>query len=800
MQNVSVFAISFAVLLLELLLTRVFSVVMFHHFSFLAVSLAMTGLGLGGLIVNLRPRLFRRDNIDRSVPLLALGFGVSALVAIGVAFHTAVRLEDTAQNWQRVSLVLAASVVPFSFAGLMLAHILAFAGERIPRLYFFDLLGAALACFVMVPLTGWMGAPSALLATAGIGVASGAVLARRGGMPLVCAVFALVLVVGAGVNVSSRFIDLRFAKGGAASPTLVTRWNSFSRVEVRGTAADLERTRAPVSWGFSSRLAVRAKELHLLYDADAMTQIVGFDGDPKNVGYLLWDVTSAAHQLKLHPSVLVIGSGGGRDVLAALAAGSKTVTGVEINDITVGLLQNEFRDYTHGLYSGYPGVTIRNEDGRSFVRRTGDRYDLIQASLVDTWAASSAGAYSLTENSLYTVEAFGDYLDKLTDDGVVSFSRWYATPPTEVARTIALAREALRRRGVTDPRAHIAVVRTDTRRTGRPSLATILVKRSPFTAAEITSLARWSRDMLFDLTVLPPVTELSGSEPGFDPLFASDEDYAAYAASLSYDISPSTDDCPFFFDRVPLVGWLAYRAGLPAPTWAASELPLGSRTLLIAIAVTSINAVLLITAPLLLRGRRNRHDRIERGHLRWILYFACLGIGYIAVEIVLIQRFHLFLGKPSHALSVVLFSMLSSSAFGALAAQRLGDSLAALAKMLAVAIVAIAGLALAAGPVLAWAGGASEPVRILVAIAMVAPVGFVMGMPFPTGLRRVARLSPALVSWAWAVNGATSVLGSVLAVIVSMTAGFTASMMLGWLSYAVALAVVLRLNQNEPAP
>lgn len=304
--------------------------------------------------------------------------------------------------------------------------------------------------------------------------------------------------------------------------------------------------------------------------------------------------------------------------------------------------------------------------------------------------------------------------------------------------------------------------------------------------------------MLFDLTVLPPVTELRGSEPGFDPLFASDADYAAYAATLAYDISPSTDDCPFFFDRVPLIGWIAHRIGLPAPAWAASELPLGSRTLLIAIAVTSINAVLLIAAPLLLRSRRtNRQDPIERGHLRWIAYFACLGVGYIAVEIVLIQRFHLFLGKPSHALSVVLFSMLSSSAVGALVADRFGDSLRALSGMLGVAIVAIAGLALAAGPVVAWAGGASEPVRIAVAIAMVAPVGFVMGMPFPTGLRRVARLSPALVSWAWAVNGAMSVLGSVLAVIVSMTSGFTASMMLGWLSYAVALIVVLRLQRDE---
>ncbi len=801
----AVFAISAAVLLLELLLTRVFSVVMFHHFSFLAVSIAMSGLGLGGLLVNLRPNRFRADNLSRTIPVLAIGFGLTVIAAMWIAFHTPVRLEDSAANWQRVVAILVASLVPFTIAGLILAHILAFGGDRIPRLYFFDLLGAALACLAMVPLTGALGAPSALLIAAALGTAAGAMAGpaaaiRDAWARLACTLLALAIAGAGAANVTLGFFDLQFAKGGPSQPALVKRWNSFSRVEVRGTGADLERPRPPVSWGFSSRLSAQVRELHLLYDSDAMTQITGFDGDLARLGYLLWDVTSAAHHARTNKNVLVIGAGGGRDVLSALVAGAGSVTGVEINDITVELLQTKFRDFTHGLYVDYPGVTIVRGDGRSFVRGSPGGYDLIQASLVDTWAASSAGAYSLTENSLYTVEAFRDYFAKLSPEGMVSFSRWFAAPPTEVVRTVALAREALRREGVADPAPHIAIVRTDPNRTGRPSLATILVKRAPFTRAEVDSLADWCRQMLFDPVLLPRVEgepdAVRGTHPEFLPLVGDAAGFEATVRTLPFDATATTDDKPFFFDRVPLLGYLASRIGLPAPVWARSELPLGSRTLLIAFIVTSINALLLLAMPMLL-GPRRRAAATGVPELAWMFYFACLGLGFIAIEIVLIQRFQLLLGKPSYALSVVLFSMLSASALGALTVERLAIGVRELPRLFAVLLAVVGAVALASGPLAGAAGAASEPVRIAVAVLLVVPAGFVMGMPFPAGLRVVAATSPSLVSWAWAVNGALSVVGSVLAVIASMTAGFTASMTLGWLSYLAAL--VLLLTRLAPA-
>ncbi len=500
-------------------------------------------------------------------------------------------------------------------------------------------------------------------------------------------------------------------------------------------------------------------------------------------------MTSAAHHVRTNQHVLVIGAGGGRDVLAALAGGATSVAGVEINDVTVDLMQTLFRDYTDRLYIDHEGVAVTVEDGRSFVQHTDRQFDLIQASLVDTWAASSAGAYALAENSLYTTDAFRDYFTKLTPDGIVSFSRWYADPPVEVMRLVVLARETLTEIGVTEPARHVAIVRTDSRMTGRPSLATMLVKRSPFTAGEIEALRGWAGAMVFDLPYIPVVSgnDAAGSEAAFATMLGPAEGAASFSEKAAFDLSPTTDDRPFFFDRVPVVGWLRHRMGLPAPAWASGELPLGSRTLLVALVVTAINALLLVTLPAL-AGVSGRGLRFA-----WIAYFACLGLGYIVVEIVLIQRFNLYLGNPAYALTVVLFTMLVSSGAGSLYAERFDDP-RTLSHILAVVCAGIAVVWLTIDPFIHATLGASQRTRVVLAVLYVAPVAFLMGMPFPTGLRQAGRVSESLVPWAWAVNGATSVLGSVLAVVVSMTAGFSTSLVFAAIAYAGAWGLRTRAS------
>jgi hypothetical protein len=441
------------------------------------------------------------------------------------------------------------------------------------------------------------------------------------------------------------------------------------------------------------------------------------------------------------------------------------------------------------------------EDGRSFVERTRTRYDLITASLVDTWAASSAGAYALAENSLYTVEAFRSYLHALKPDGIVSFSRWYTNPPIEVFRVVALARQALRDIGVTRPEHHVAIVRTDSRLTGRPSLATILMKRSPFTEAELRRLSAWSAETQFDLAYLPPLASTRGSEPAFATLLGTDAEVARFFATARADLTPTTDDRPFFFDRVPLMAWLGRRLGLPGPAYADEDLPLASQILLMTFAATAAGTLLLLLLPL--SGRqpasteRADPETLIRTRLAWIAYFGCLGLGYIVVEIALIQRFNLYLGNPAYALAVVLFTMLLASGTGGFVADRWRERRAILPMMLTVCL-ALAGTLAILSRLISGTMAAPIPIRIALAVLTVAPVGFVMGMPFPTGLRQAGRISPSLVSWAWAVNGATSVTGSVLAVIVSMGVGLTASYLAGLSAYVVALGIAAGLVRSDP--
>lgn len=788
--DLGIFLASFSILLVELLLTRIFSVTMFHHFSFLAVSLAMMGLGASGLAVTLGSGRLSADRVAHVGAAAAITFAVTTVVVVEIAFRVPIRLVSSAQNWVNASLVFGLGAVPFAAGGLIVALILTHNTDRANRLYSLDLLGAALACLVFIPATIALGAPGAVLAAAAAAALTGVVLAGREAPNLrraswVTAAFMIGLVA---VNTQTGFYDVRVAKGRPRLPTLASEWNSFSRVEVIGTEQDLTARRAPLSWGYSSELnPPGVREVHLQYDADALTQITGFGGDLDSLWYLGYDVTAAPYQMRRNREVLVIGAGGGRDILTALSLGSGPVTGVEVNPLTIDLMKGRFAEFTGGIYTGYPGIEIVQDDGRNFVRRTDMRFDLIQASLVDTWAASSAGAYSLAENSLYTVEAFQDYLRRLTPDGMVSFSRWYGTPPVEVMRVVVLAVGALRREGVEDPTRHIAVVRTRRELTNVPSLATILMKRSPFTDEELASLLEWAGDMRFTVAYSPTPDGGVLGEPDLIELVGSGADQLTQ--NRPYDLSIVTDERPFFFDRVPLLAWLRNRLGLPAPASGGGELTVGGQTLLASLVVTAIFTLLLVVAPLTMGSKRADSSRSRfrtRRSLTWAVYFLGLGLGYIMVEIVALQRFSMYLPNPTYALSVVLFTMLSASGLGSLVAGRYAKNLS-LPVILVLVCAALGAYYLALPPIVSGTLGAPTWQRVLISGATTAPVAFLMGMPFPAGLRVVGQESSELAAWGWAVNAGASVSGSVIVVLFSMSYGFSVALALGIAAYVLAL-------------
>jgi hypothetical protein len=610
---------------------------------------------------------------------------------------------------------------------------------------------------------------------------------------LACGV-ATALLLAAALNIEHPFFDLRVVKGRGQNPTVAVRWNAFSRVEVYGTPELIRTPRRPQSLGYSHTLdpAFRVAEAYLLYDADALTQITRLGGEPRELRHLAYDVASAPYQLRRQGPVLVIGAGGGRDVLTALSLHAGPVTAVEVNPLTLELMQGPFRDYSGGLYAGYPGVTAVHDEGRNFVRRSTERFDVIQASLIDTWAASAAGAYALTENSLYTVEAFTDFLDRLNPDGVLAMSRWYGGqggPPVEPLRLVSLAGAALRQRGVTDPRGQLSLVRTRPELTGAPSMCTVLVRRSPFPPDELDRLETWAARMGFTVEYGPRHSSETGL---FEAVLGADRDRVL--AGYPFDVRPVTDDMPFFFDRVPILPWLLGRLGLATSPLGRSPLTAGSRMLLVSLGLSGACTLLLLVLPWL-RLRRAGPARLPRRRvISWTLYFAALGLGFINVELVLLGRLNLFLGYPVYALVVVLFTLLLSSGVGSALAGRWSTPGGWRAALVLVLMVLTLG-AVAVPALIRFGLGSPQPVRLSLAVLAVAPMGLVMGTAFPLGLRRAADDAAALVPWAWAVNGAASVFGSALTALLSMSFGFSATLRAGIAAYLVAAVLAFPLSR-----
>lgn len=788
-QDAGIFLVSFAVLLVELLLTRVFSVTLHYHLAFLVVSLAMLGFAASGVAVG----LYHGASAGlRALPCFAaLGLAIGTLTASALALRVSVGMNAAPGDMLRLALLYAGSLVPFFAGGLVVASLLAVNPQRTHRLYFFDLLGASLACAAFVPMIEWLGAPTALIFAASVAALGGATLAFPArGRGAFAVALAAALAAAAAANARTAFFDVRSAKGEAQERLLFAGWNAFSRVELAGRSDALERPGPPASHGFSARLpkAVRVPELYVRLDAGAATQVTGLpDRELSRLGHLGYDVTSAAYRLRRYARVLVIGPGGGRDVLTALHFGSGPVTAVEVNPLVIDLLRGPLREFTGGLYADWPGVEVVHDDGRAFVIRSQARFGLIQVSLVDTFAAAAAGAYALVENGLYTVEAMGDYLDRLAPDGVISFSRWFGDPPVEPLRLASIAGEALARRGVADASGHLLCVRTLQEDTGRPSVATILIGRRPFTRAEADSLATWAEAMGFALEYRPDASAGGQFAGAFHALLGPGR--ARFLEDWAYDATPVDDDRPFFFDRVPLVEWLLGRAGLLDTPRSRPELTQGAQTLLFC-ALVSILAALLF---LLLSALAGSRAALTPRRLVWILYFLCLGFGFIVVEVTLIQRLTLVLGYPAYALSVVLFTLLAAGGIGSQLAGR--RSWAELPALLGVLCLGLGLLALAL-PRLQALAAVPPAARIAAVAGMLAPLGMLMGMPFPSGLRRAAAEDPSLVGWGWAVNGAAAVMGSVACVVIAMTAGFRASLLAGLLAYAAAGVLAARLTRS----
>jgi len=801
-------AVSAVVLLVQISATRLLSATVEYHAAFVVLALVM--LSLAGSAAAVYRDQSRSNAVTKAMEPAArsaIAAGV-LLAATGLLYVIvgAIPLPVTVSSGPYVCTALVGLFASFHACGYVVAWLLASWPSDVGRVYFADLLGAALGASLAVPVLGWVSPIQILVASGLVVMLAGLALGHgeRGFVPRYAWIGGGLALATVMTFVAPSVVRLRFAKAQDQSSVLSEEWNQLARVtvipEVPGTRRALEllqrqyaaaeaeaHVRAwTAGWAMSERWNGDVpRSLWIQLDADAGTQILEHGGTRPlgELDVLRWDVTSAAYWLRPNLNrAFIVGGGGGRDVLTALAFGAKAVDVVELNPLVIDAVQGRF-----GEFSGRPytraGVQYRLGDARSELSRSAQRYDLIQMSMIDTWAASTTGALTLSENALYTREAFQTYFDHLSDDGMLTISRWYAEERYgETARILSLMADVLEARAVDDPLRHVAVVISEgSYGTG---VATCMLTRRAFTDADRNALVAVGQQTGFKL-FWPEV-------PGVTVHQAMDVEgvltqRAAVTTGGRYDLTAPSDDRPFFFNLVRLPYALA-------PEGAHTPLLFGML----------VGAILLVGWFFVVEPLARIERLVPAGErfsivaaLPEVIYFAMLGAAFMGVELGVLQRYIVFLGHPTYALSVVLFSLLLSTAIGSFSFTRY-SGWARLAFPLLVLALAVTTFVV---PTLlrAWHGWPLAG-RVTVAVLLIVPLGICMGTAFPSGVRALDRVGRArIMPWMWAINGLTGTFASVAGMFVAMELGYTTPLVFATAGYLIAWAVRSRFAAARDA-
>jgi spermidine synthase len=791
-----------ATLMLQIIETRIISVTSWYHLAFFVISIAMFGLTAGAVFVYLRRDAFRPERLSYHLAVATLAFALATdfAVVVQLTLVTGAAPSLTAlAAWTQFALCLA---LPFFFSGIVVSLALTRSPYPIGQVYGADLIGAALGCIgalVLLNVTSgpsavlWVGAVIALAALgfAGSGLGdlhdSGAIGGRlfrhRRGIFAACLLFAIanmLTIYGVRPTIVKDALE-------APGDLAFDRWNSFSRIAVGQSYAG-----QAAMWGPSPRFPVPTVEQRwLTIDGSAGTGMYRFYGNLASLEFLRHDVSNLAYAIPGLKTGAVIGVGGGRDVLSQRLFGVSDVTGVEINPIIIDLLKRRFSDYT--TIATLDGVTLEVDEARSWFARTPRSFDVIQMSLIDTWAATGAGAFTLTENGLYTVEAWQRFLGRLKPDGLFTVSRWYALDEVdETGRMVSLAVATLLANGATEPRRHLFLAASG-------NIATLVMAKSPLSPAALAALEDAAKTHEFPVLLSP---DRAAPTPELEKIVSATDRNALEEATAGFplDLTPPTDARPFFFNQ------LRFRTLLDADVLARlsnAGVVAGNLVATLTLAMLVLISVVLVAATIVVPLQSTVRETGWPLAVGGTVYFALIGIGFMMAEIALLQRMSVFLGHPTYALSVVLFSLILWTGLGSMASERV--RLAGAGRLVAWS-VASAGYLFALPfwlpALLADLDGAGLLVRAGVCVLVLAPAGFLMGFGFPTGMRLVSAISTGPTPWFWGINGAAGVLAASLAVVTSIAFSIDTTLRIGAVCYlliaapAVALAFAAARSQG----
>lgn len=758
---------SLATVLLELMLTRIFSASAGYHFAFMIVSMTMFGMTLGALITWIkRAKEQAEDQIIRTLERNCFLFAFSILVAYCAQIQVSNNINAIGpERWMILTFLLYS--IPFYFSGRVISICLT-RFQEVGKLYAFDLIGAALSCPLVAIGLRYVDAPS-LLESASVIAALAMVLfaIKDKAAPPAKSLIGAALVLIA--FIVTLFFQPPIQVANVTAPVEYVKWSPIGRV----VATDYKG--APVTW--SKVATIEGKKLPpveqkgLYIDWGAMTVMTAGNSGKAAFELIAKDITGLGNYLRPESSLFVIGVGGGRDILTGLEYKQKKIDGIEVNPAIVEMLTKKYADFTGNLATR-EGVSLINDEARNWLARSDKKYDVIQCSLVDTWAASSSGAFMLTENVLYTKEAFELYVKHLTKNGVLSILRWGDDKePAQVSRMLKLAVAALKGLGINDAEKHIILVAAPFS-LSEHSIGAMLLSLSPFEQSDIDKIVKFAKEQDYKLLLVPgrdavePFTSIVKSDAINDP-----------------DLP--TDDKPFFFSPT--------KTGQVKSSLAEPAQERGLDLLKFTLVLTSLLVILTIVIPAWVMTRNHRGSL--KSTVLSALYFSCLGIAFMLAEVGFIQRLTILLGNPTYGLSVVLFSLLLASGAGSYVVQTFCDKGIKVKRLMLICLVASAVLVISSAMFCNFAlpmmDAAPLAQRMIVAVLVVSLPGFFMGWAFPLGLSYYTQENKELGPWLWALNGATSVLGSIFAAIISITYGIKVTIASGGLLYLLALLGLL---------
>ncbi len=734
--QITIFLISFCILILQMTYMRILSVVLWYHMAFLSISLSLLGLGVPGVWFSIK-----KPSYDLLKKFLFLA---SVLTPLSVVLIFKLGQPNTTLT----TMISIVAILPtLIILGSVVCIVLTLSPTKwIASLYGSDLLGAALGAIVVFSLLKIIPAPHLIVLVGLIPLGNYWFLSSDKKQPRIFLVLSFIFTI-----LFFRWpLELNFTKDYSEAKIngkkIFEQWSPLARITIFDhifwSEKDVEFT-----WGSARNKKYKQVEQYWLeQDGGAGTPIIKFDGNLSTLDYLLGDVTSMGYQVREPESAVIIGAGGGRDILTAIRSHVKNIHAVELNEVTVNAVDEKFGKFSGKIYSQ---VHSHISEGRNFLSQTKEKFDLIQISMIDSWAATVAGAFALSENNLYTVEAFRLYWQRLSESGLVSTSRWLGLEGQyyETSRLAGIVLEALKQEGVTDPQQHIAVIRGG-------AVATILMTKSAMDQKILQKISSLCDEHSFDL-FYPLIGNAALESPISDLIYLGENIIREYTEA---DLKPSTDDRPFFFQV-----W---------PVFKFSSMDRSIFTLQATMLIVSFLALILFLLPM-------RYVKLERKQMFLSsFYFASIGIAFMMVEMFFMQSFVLYLGHPSYASSVVLFSLLLGTGCGAIYSEKRSY------LWMIVTPLFFLWLYFNLHHLFEKTLDGSLGIRIAISVVVLFLSGFLMGCWFPKGMKSFSEQNK---SWFWAVNGITSVVATIFSLGFAIEFGLSAVLLLGVMFYLLAL-------------